>query len=272
MPRLGVATMCLGIAVASGAAHAKVLYYGAYKSALYVQNSPSAPSAANSWRFSAQLQTDRFNDLNQAVVDVPGPTPSLNLQRQTPFLWVGSSPSFATKEDLDAAYPGAQYDFTISGGDLLTRTASVDNAVEYYADAVPALTGPAFSSLHLMDPAFLWTGSINTWNPDQGVEFARTFISLRRRGSTEVIYQHEMQPGQSQFTVPAGLMSRATTYEMFITFTSRNQEINAGFISAVSESSFDVMTRVRFVTIPGPAAAAPLLVCGGLALVRRSRR
>lgn len=231
---------------------ADITGYDIFKTTVYQQTDDTQPVAVNApdaYFFGAQFFADVPNDITNVSFTTPNDEVFSHDETNVFFVSYGSS-YFATKEDMDAAFPDGDYFFEINDGeDSGIATFPTD---EFYATDVPYFTGSSWDDLQMLDP----NGPLTlTWNDFTPSELANGFVFLRifdERTESFAYSSAALINTTTSMNFDGGTLRYGTPYHVDLIFSTRITRENAGFSGeAESTAGFDVLTTVSFTT-PAP--------------------
>ncbi len=239
----------MATAVLPGIAAADVNYYSASRALSYSQTSDAAPLEPVYWTFSALLSSEADNEVLSSALTFNRPAAvSFDLLPSVPPLFYYYSPYYVTADDYLAAYPATTYTL------VATRLAGPDSGdvflpADRYCPEIPAFSGGTFSRLQGVDPSAAFTGSINGFSLPLGANAGSANITLLRVGGAVALWSATLGPGETAFTIPAGVMDPASNYSIGITYFTEQVTPNAGFAAATSSVGYSRATNARFTSI-----------------------
>jgi hypothetical protein len=263
-------------------AQAGIQFFDAFRTGDFQQTTASpgfAPGDAAFWFFTARVVQTTAGDIGTASVTYPGPGSPMALSANGNVFTAGGS--FGTLADLDTAFPGGAYDYSIAGGTLGSDTASLTIPTTHlYAQSIPAYAN--FDAIQTaFDPSKPFTFQWNSLVANAAAGESLVFFSLRDDASSATVLASGALPGTTtSFGIPAASLVPGHAYTADVYFSSR--DLNGGGFVNTSEPlggvsglvGDDYVTEVRFTTVPEPVAggvaAAGLLA--GFCLWRRVRR
>ena len=231
---------------------AQITGYDIFKTTLYLQTDDTQPmnvNAPDAYFFGAQFFASLPNDITN--VSFTTPDDAMYSHDETNIYYVAyGSPYFATKEDMDAAFPDGDYLFEINGGEDSGTVTFPTN--EFYSPDVPYFTGSTWDTLQMLDPNAPFTLTWNTFTPNeagQGLIFLRIFDE----NANSFVYSSDaLSPDTICTNFVGGTLKYATPYHVDLIFSTRITITGAGFSGlAESTAGFDVLTSVEFTT-PAP--------------------
>jgi len=249
---LGMALSLLALFCGAHELQAQITGYDIFKTILYHQTGdgqPTDPDAPDACFFGAQFFANIPNDITSVSFTTPDDV--VYAEEVTNIYYASyGSPYFATKEDMDAAFPDGDYLFEINDGeDAGIATFPMD---EFYAPDVPYFTGSTWSDLQGMAPNMPFALTWNNFMPDesaQGLIFLRIFD---QRLNMTVYSSDALSPDLTGTNFPAGMLRYDTPYRIDLIFSTRITRGNAGFSGgAESTAGFDVLNYITFTT-PAP--------------------
>ncbi len=277
----GVSLVALATAGLVPAAQAGIQFFDAFRTGDFQQTTANpgfAPGDAAFWFFNARIFQGAAGEVGSASVTYPGPGSPMTLSPNGNVFSGGGT--FGTLADLDTAFPGGNYDYSIGGGTLGSDTASLSlPAAHLYAQSIPAFANfnAIQSALNPSQPfTFQWNSLVANPTADQSL----VFFTLRDTASFATVLDSGGLPATTMsYSIPAASLVPGHEYTADIYFSSRdlsgggfaNTSDPAGGISGLVGD--DYVTEVTFTTVPEPAAggvaAAGLLA--GFGLWRRGR-
>jgi hypothetical protein len=234
-------------------AHAAINFYRIGKTQVYHQTSDSQPVTPSSFYGGIELFTPSPSELTSALVYTTQSVPprEFNLGESTPGRW-GYGPGFNSLEAMDAGLPhGETLAYLIEGGTLGSQTAFLDvPAANYFPAEVPYLTDGTFAELSEFDTTAPFTVTWNGFTQVPGTNNSRTFFSIVRASDGESVIGTSVSQSVLSYQLPANALAPSTEYRANLTYSSRLQQNDAGFVTGDSEVLFDLLTDVIFVTAP----------------------
>ncbi len=278
----GISTLALLTTGFAPAARAGIQYFDAFRTGDFQQttaNPAFTPADASFWFFTARVFQSAAGDVGSASVTDPGPGSPLNLAPNGNVFAGGGT--FGSLADLDAAFPGGTYDYSITGGTLGSDTGSLTlPATHLYVQSVPAFAN--FNSIQTaVDPAQPFTFQWNSLVANPAADQSLVFFSVYDATSfATVVDSGGLAAATTSFQIPAASLLPDHQYTADVFFSSR-QNSGTGFANTSEPPGGitglvgdDYVTAVTFTTVPEPAAggfaAAGLLT--GFGLWRRARR
>ena len=143
------------------------------------------------------------------------------------------------------------------------ETGDVYLPADLYCPEIPAFTGDTFTRLQGCNPSLAFDGTINGFTLAPGTNSGSTNVTLVQAGRGAV-WGINLDPGETTFQIPAGLMLPATEYSIGITYVNEVVTPNAGFFNATSLAEFFRGTGMYFATTSSCDHFAENIVVGGL--------
>lgn len=232
-------------------ASADVVLYAASRSVSYTQTSNAAPVTPDSWLFVAVAHSDLPDEiLASDVLFVRPPMVQFPLYRATENSWFYYSTLYATEAELLADYPATTYTIQVDRG-FGIESGDLDLPADGYCAEIPAFTGDTFDRLEYFDPSQDFVGTINGFTPYPGTNAAAIAVVVTQNGFAGPVWQAELLPSETAFTIPAGTLASGTGSAISIQYLNATLVQGAGFGgSAVSDVEYARGTAAAFVTIP----------------------
>jgi hypothetical protein len=236
-------------------ANAAIDFYRVGKTIVHLQTSDAPPPTTPSLVYGGpDLLTPLPADIVSARVfstttSPPSPVPEFVLNEFFPGYW-GSSSGYSSVAEMDVALPpGDVFGYLIEGGDLGDQLALLPlPAANLFATTRPQFLNNAYSQLNGLDPAQSITVSWNSFVPAAGVNAAPIFFNVFRVSDGQQIVGGVFPTSLTSFQIPANSLAPNTAYRASLDFSSRLDELSAGFENATSSALFDSLTELNFTT------------------------
>jgi hypothetical protein len=233
-----------------------VTEYGVARYVGYSQTSDDPPSTPESWTLIAIVVTDTPDAMLSASVsfDVPPPVSfEMNVANAYIRQYLGSY--FPDEAAFLLAYPETTYTVTV---DLGAGPVSGDVFVpaDLYCPEIPALTGDTFDRLQAHDTSRAFDGTINGFTLAPGTSEGSSTVTVIQIGEPTTAWSANLQPGDTEFQIPAGVLLPGTNYSIGISYFNVALTSNAGFGAATARTEYFRGTGALFATLPFPPACA----------------
>jgi hypothetical protein len=207
-----------------------------------------------------------------ATVTFGGPSSPLDLAMNSATSYGYQSGAFATKADMDAAFPQGSYQYALSdpGPEQL---AAFDLGSDHYALSLPYLDGSSYSALQGADAGAPMALSFSPFVTDDAASFSFIFFTVYDYTEAQFVFVDGFLPPDTALEVlPANLLQAGHSYAYELIFSSRVLLPASGSNQADAQVGFELRTTGLFETaaaVPEPAGWA--LMLAGLAGVRARR-
>jgi hypothetical protein len=245
------------------AANADLLQAGIFKNLTYQQTSGGVTSTGGF--FNALAQENAVGDFDSASLTVNGGAPIDLLLSGTVF---GNGPGFASKSDMDAAFPFGTYGITAVGGTSGPKSETINYTKDAYTTSIPALDTASYNALQgLSRSSSALTLAFNSFTPDASTTNAFTFFTIF--GSNQCC--GFLVPSSTSCTIDPSALTAGTTYTYELDFSDRVEQTIDGVLTF---TDFDVRTDGTFTTAaaPVPEPLTLSLFGTGLAAAFAARR
>lgn len=266
-------------AVGAPEARAQISYVETYKTAQYAQTGNGNSLSLSGYYSAANLYSVNPNAYTSASLTYPGPGSPLSLSAVSPTEFSYTSPFFASKAAIDAAFPMGTYTFSASNGGPATTTA-LSYTSDDYAQTLPWLTGTDYTALQGMNPNAAFTFHFSPFTT--GTQAAASYIFLTVTDlttNTLVVNDSFLSPSTTSQTVAANTFKAGDQYQYQLIFSNRDfGTVVPPGATFPPELGFDFRTTGTFTpaAVPEPASLAllaqALAVPALIAVVRRARR
>jgi hypothetical protein len=221
--------------------------YAGAKSVYYTQTSIAPPAGADIWFFSAWITYDIPYEVLSATVafDRP-PVVTYDMYEAATIEFLYGSPEYTTEYDLDLDYPATTYTITIDRG-AGPESGDVFLPPGGYCPETPYFTGDTYARLQTYDPSQAFDGDVNGFTLAPGTTYGQTEVTIVEDGVGPV-WIAILNPDQTQFEVPAGLLQPQTNYTVGVGYTNFVEILNAGFGTAESNAVYTRATDAHFTT------------------------
>jgi hypothetical protein len=255
-----VAGLVLGLLASAASAHAQsITEYGASRYVSYTQTSDAAPTAPEWWTLIAYVVTDEPDAILSADLSFNVPPPvSYPMTLANAYIQQYIGPYFAAESAFLADYPATTYTVTV---DLGAGAVAGDFALprDLYCPQIPALTGDTFSRLQAYDVSLAFDGTINGFTLAPGTITGSSTVTVIQSGQPAATWSASLQPGDTTFQIPAGLLLPGTDYTIGVSYYDEASVADAGFGTATSRAGYYRGTGASFTTLSGISSTTDLL-------------
>jgi hypothetical protein len=234
-------------------------FYIVEKDILFLQNSTAAPVATNGSAVTLSVTTP--GSFDGGTVNTPGSAGTKTL-----------GPGLIFQSGLlpagDNTFPKGLYTFNLtdSTNSANSATQTVDDTVENFPTAIPALTPASWTALQTIDPTAPFTFHFNSFtSPDAPL----TFFDIQNLNDGTVPFSDGLQPNVTQDTIAANTLKVGVPYRFLIFFTDN-------IVTTNTQLQLTNRTQGRFT--PGAATATPepatvsTCLLGAIAMLGVARR
>jgi len=161
------------------------------------------------------------------------------------YAWDGY---YNSQAEMEAAYPASMLTFDMNGGFLPPESVAIELVPSIFSVNKPHFTGNTFSRLQTINPAAEFSGTVAPCTVEGAATLSYgTFYIVDLSNGASVWYQ-AFQPGEIDFTLPAGTIPTDRAFIAVLTNENRAQTPGAGFGGAIGEMIFTQETRIYFNT------------------------
>jgi len=161
------------------------------------------------------------------------------------YAWDGY---YNSQAEMEAAYPASMLTFDMSGGFLPPESVAIELVPSIFSVNKPHFTGNTLTRFQAINPAAEFSGTVApcTVEGDATLTYGTFFIVDLSNGAS--VWYQSFQPGEIDFTLPAGTIPSDRAFIAVVTNENRAQTPGAGFDGAIAEMIFTQETRMFFNT------------------------
>jgi hypothetical protein len=235
-------------------AQASIEFYRVGKRIAYSQIDNTQPTTPSGMDGGVDMFSSDPDDFTSARVFStspvnPSPISPLVLTQFSPGYW-GSSQFYPSLAEMNTNLPpGDTFGFLVEGGTLGPQLALVDiPSTDLFAQQVPFFTNNAFTQLNGMNPSAPFTLTWNGYTAVPGTSDSPTFLNVYRVSDGQSMAGTVVANTVTSFQIPANTLEPGVTYRASLDYSSRKNTIDAGFTSADSGATYDLVTELQFTT------------------------
>lgn len=240
-------TMLFSLALLIATVQADVFYYAVSRSVTYTQSSNAQPSDPEFWSLTAVLFPTVPGEVLSGTLAYNVPPPVSHPLTVADHISQYSSPFYADQAQFLLDFPETTYTLTVDRGFGL-ESGDVFLADDLYCPELPYLTGDTFDRLQNYDSSLAFDGSINGFTLAAGTDVGSCSVVVVEQGVPNAPWQAVLQPGDTAFQIPAGVLLPSTSYSISVVYSNGAQVPDAGFGVATSEAQFQRGTSAHFTT------------------------
>jgi hypothetical protein len=250
--RAALGLLLLSSSLAAAPAQGAITFYDLFYNAYYSQTAPNAaPASADAFSVSARIIGTNGADLTQASVRLPNNV-AYPLGQIADSTWAYFSNIYPSTTAMFADFAAGTYTYSISGGTLGSRTATLNRPVgNFFPAQVPFFTGDTFAGLAAVNPSAPLTLTITPWTPVPGATVSLTFVTIFDAITNAIVFDSKQTSAATSVVVPANTLQPQSAYIVAIYASSRVEVPSAGFSGATSTVGFDRVTSAFLQTTTG---------------------
>lgn len=227
---------------------ADVYYYSVGRYTTYTQTSNAQPTTPEFWSLTAVLFPEVPGEVLSGTLayDVPPPVtqPLLIADNISQY----SSTFYTNQAQFLADFPATTYTLAVDRG-FGVESGDVLLPQDLYCPEIPYLTGDTFDRLQSFDSSLAFDGDINGFMLAAGTNVGSSSVVVVEEGVPSAAWQALLEPGDTAFQVPAGVLLPSRNYSISIGYSNGAQVPSAGFGAATSEAQFQRSTSAHFTTL-----------------------
>ncbi|MDG3003820.1 PEP-CTERM sorting domain-containing protein [Paludisphaera mucosa] len=274
--RVSALSLAAAVSLAPGVAHAGIEFVDQFRSRFSTQTGDGPAVTDLGYAFSTRLFASAPNFYNTVGMTGPGGTVDLTADVSNPSVYSYGSSLFASKSDMDAAFPiAATYDYLAtsgSGPDATSLTPGADD----YPQSTPYLAGTTYSDLQGVNAGQAIQVAFSSFDTGGSASESFIFFTIFDLTLGQSVYDAGFLPATTTgVTLGAGVLQAGHSFSYELNFSNRELVSTPG-TGFDSQLGFDYRTSGTFSTsaVPEPSTLvlAGIGAVGILVSSRRGRR
>ena len=227
----------------------QVTEYAVGRYVSYTQTSTASPVDPELWTLLGYIVTDVPGSILSAELSFNVPPPvSYPMTVANAFIRQYLGEYFTSEAAFLLAFPETTYTMTADLG-AGPVTGNLILAADLYCPQIPAFTGDTFARMQAYDTRLAFSGTVNGFTLAPGTDSGSSTITLIQVGQPGALWTANLQPGDTEFNIPAALLLPGTLYNIGISYFNVASTPNGGFTAATSGAEFYRGTTATFTTL-----------------------
>lgn len=229
-------------------ASADIYYYAVSRSVTYTQTSNAQPSIPEFWSLTAVLFPTVPGEVLSGTLAYNVPPPVSYPLVIADHISQYSSAFYTDQAQFLLDFPATTYTLAVDRGSGI-ESGDVFVPEDLFCPEIPYLTGDTFDRLQNYNSSLAFDGGINGFTLAAGTDVGSNSVTVVEQGVPNTAWQAVLQPGDTAFQIPAGVLLPSTNYSISVVYNNGVQVANGGFGAATSEAQFQRGTSALFTTL-----------------------